>query len=174
MAADVAAFVHKHGLKRPTLIGHSMGAKTAMGLALREPDLIESIIAVDNAPVDVRLESDFARYIQGMKKIDEAGVTKQAEADKILEPYEKVFLFLSPLNLLSTCQHLKGSLSPFVLFLLSPMSPNHQPSTCSPPLTSPRTPIPSSHKPIQIFPLLLSLFSLLPTEKQKNNTTRKY
>jgi len=102
MAADVAAFVRKHGLERPTLIGHSMGAKTAMALALREPDLIESIIAVDNAPVDVRLESDFARYIQGMKKIDNAGVTKQAEADKILEPYEKVFLlFLSFLPLLS-------------------------------------------------------------------------
>jgi len=101
MAADVAAFVREHHLKRPTLIGHSMGAKTAMALALHEPDLIESIIAVDNAPVDVRLESDFARYIQGMKKIDEAGVTKQAEADKILEPYEKVFFFLSFPPLLS-------------------------------------------------------------------------
>ncbi|KAK3378186.1 Alpha/Beta hydrolase protein [Podospora didyma] len=89
MAADVADFIREHGLKDPTLIGHSMGAKSAMALALREPELVANIVAVDNAPVDVRLESDFARYIQGMKKIDAADVTKQADADKILEPYEK-------------------------------------------------------------------------------------
>lgn len=63
-----------------------------MTLALKEPDLVANLIAVDNAPVDARLESDFARYIQGMKKIDEAGVTRQAQADKILEAYEKVLL----------------------------------------------------------------------------------
>ncbi|KAK3995666.1 Alpha/Beta hydrolase protein [Cladorrhinum sp. PSN332] len=89
MAADVADFIHQHDLKEPTLIGHSMGAKTAMALALSHPSLIQNIISVDNAPVDARLESDFARYIQGMKKIDEAAVSRQAEADKILEPYEK-------------------------------------------------------------------------------------
>ncbi|KAK0754815.1 Alpha/Beta hydrolase protein [Schizothecium vesticola] len=89
MAADVAEFIRHHGLKEPTLIGHSMGAKTAMTLALREPDLIASIVSVDNAPIDARLESDFARYIRGMKKIDEADVTRQAEADKILQPYEE-------------------------------------------------------------------------------------
>lgn len=61
-----------------------------MALALKEPDLVANLIAVDNAPIDVRLESDFARYIQGMKKIDEADVTRQVDADKILEPYEKV------------------------------------------------------------------------------------
>ncbi|GAB1314311.1 hypothetical protein MFIFM68171_04521 [Madurella fahalii] len=89
MAADVADFIREHGLKDPTLIGHSMGAKTAMTLALKEPDLVANLIAVDNAPIDARLESDFARYIQGMKKIDEADVARQADADKILEPYEK-------------------------------------------------------------------------------------
>jgi pimeloyl-ACP methyl ester carboxylesterase len=65
------------------------GAKTAMTLALHEPELIANLIAVDNAPVDAALGSDFAHYIQGMIKIDEAGVTRQVEADKILEPYEK-------------------------------------------------------------------------------------
>ncbi|EAQ86551.1 hypothetical protein CHGG_07804 [Chaetomium globosum CBS 148.51] len=88
MAADVADFIRQHGLKEPTLIGHSMGAKTAMTLALHSPDLVANLIAVDNAPVDARLGSDFGWYIQGMKKIDEAQVTRQAEADAILAPYE--------------------------------------------------------------------------------------
>jgi pimeloyl-ACP methyl ester carboxylesterase len=63
-----------------------------MTLALRSPELVHDIIAVDNAPVDAALESDFARYIQGMKKIEEAGVTRQAEADEILKDYEEALL----------------------------------------------------------------------------------
>lgn len=61
-----------------------------MAVALQDPSSIANIISVDNAPIDARIESDFARYIQGMKKIDAAGITRQSEADKILEPYEKV------------------------------------------------------------------------------------
>lgn len=64
------------------------GAKTAMTLALRSPDLVRDIVAVDNAPVDAALRSDFSKYIQAMKRIEAAGVTRQAEADKILAEYE--------------------------------------------------------------------------------------
>lgn len=69
------------------------GAKTAMTLALKEPDLICDVILVDNAPLDAALLSSFGKYIQGMKRIEEAGVTRQAEADKILQDYEEVWLF---------------------------------------------------------------------------------
>ncbi|KAH7393573.1 prolyl oligopeptidase-like protein [Cadophora sp. MPI-SDFR-AT-0126] len=89
MANDVEGFMEEHGLKEPTLIGHSMGAKTAMTLALRSPELIHDIISVDNAPVDVALMSSFAQYIQGMKKIEESEVTKQVDADQILKNYEE-------------------------------------------------------------------------------------
>ncbi|KAK0663993.1 Alpha/Beta hydrolase protein [Cercophora samala] len=88
MAADVGDFIKQHDLKDPCLIGHSMGAKAAMTLSLTSPSLISSLISVDNAPVDARLESDFARYIRGMKEIESSGVTKQSQADSILEPYE--------------------------------------------------------------------------------------
>jgi pimeloyl-ACP methyl ester carboxylesterase len=110
MAGDVAAFISQQGLKPVTLVGHSMydhvpvspqktsnspdhgnrGAKTAMTLALQSPDLVESLVAVDNAPVDAALTSDFAKYIQGMQKIQAANVTRQVEADEILRNYEEV------------------------------------------------------------------------------------
>jgi hypothetical protein len=61
-----------------------------MTLALRSPELIDDLVSVDNAPIDAALLSDFAKYIQGMRRIDDAGVTKQAEADKILQDYEEV------------------------------------------------------------------------------------
>ncbi|RAL60180.1 hypothetical protein DID88_000804 [Monilinia fructigena] len=76
--------LHGHGSRR-----HSMGAKTAMALALQSPEMVEDIVSVDNAPIDAALLSNFAKYIQGMKKIEEAGVSKQTEADKILQDYEE-------------------------------------------------------------------------------------
>ncbi|RQM04889.1 hypothetical protein DH86_00002675 [Scytalidium sp. 3C] len=90
MAEDVAHFIEQHRLTEPTLIGHSMGAKTAMTLALRSPDLIRDIVSVDNAPIDAALLGSFAKYIQGMKKIEQQGVTRQGEADRILAEYEEI------------------------------------------------------------------------------------
>lgn len=60
-----------------------------MTLALSKPDLISDFVAVDNAPVDAALGGPFARYVQGMRRIDAAGVTRQAEADAILKEYEE-------------------------------------------------------------------------------------
>ncbi|KAK1979701.1 Alpha/Beta hydrolase protein [Colletotrichum cereale] len=88
MADDIAGFIDQHGLEQPTIIGHSMGAKAAMTLALKSPELVQNIVAVDNAPVDAVLESSFSKYIQALKKIEAADVTRQAEADQILQDYE--------------------------------------------------------------------------------------
>lgn len=63
-----------------------------MTLALESPDLVKDIVAVDNAPVDAVLESGFGKYIQGMRRIESANITRQAEADQILKEYESVRL----------------------------------------------------------------------------------
>jgi pimeloyl-ACP methyl ester carboxylesterase len=68
-----------------------MGAKTAMVVALRSPEKVATLIAVDNAPVDAALKSDFATYIKGMRDVERAKPKKQAEADELLKPYAKVF-----------------------------------------------------------------------------------
>jgi pimeloyl-ACP methyl ester carboxylesterase len=89
LAEDVELFIKEHKLEKSTLIGHSMGAKTAMTVALRHKVPIANLIPVDNAPVDAALKSDFGKYVQGMKRIAEAGVTKQSDADAILKDYEE-------------------------------------------------------------------------------------
>ena len=61
-----------------------------MVLALQSSNLVGNLIPVDNAPVDAILKSDFGKYIQGMRKILEAGITNQAEADAILQQFEEV------------------------------------------------------------------------------------
>jgi len=60
-----------------------------MTLALRSPEIIHDIVSVDNAPLDAALLSSFGKYIQGMKKIEDAGVTRHTEADKILQDFEE-------------------------------------------------------------------------------------
>ncbi|KAL8843086.1 MAG: hypothetical protein Q9170_000216 [Blastenia crenularia] len=88
MADDVEEFIRDHDINLPGLIGHSMGAKVAMTVALRSPNLLSALISVDNAPVDATLKSDFRRYVHGMREVEEANVKKQTDADRILTKYE--------------------------------------------------------------------------------------
>jgi pimeloyl-ACP methyl ester carboxylesterase len=66
-----------------------MGAKTAMTLALKYPSLVKLLVSVDNAPVDAALLSDFPRYVRTMKEIETTGISKQSEADALLQNVEK-------------------------------------------------------------------------------------
>jgi len=86
----VSHFIDIHKLQNSTIIGHSMGAKTAMCVALSWPDKVANLIPVDNAPVDAALKSDFGTFVQGMREVANRQVTKQSEADEILKPYAKV------------------------------------------------------------------------------------
>ena len=61
-----------------------------MTVALRSPELVGALIPVDNAPVDAHLRSEFHKYVQGLREIEEARVKRQVEADDILRKYEDV------------------------------------------------------------------------------------
>lgn len=50
MAADVARFMAVRGLASARVIGHSMGGKTAMQLALHFPQRVEKLVVEDVAP----------------------------------------------------------------------------------------------------------------------------
>lgn len=65
-----------------------------MTLALRSPGMVKDVVAVDNAPVDAILSTDFAKYVRGMKKVEAAGVSSQKEADAIMAEFEEVCAFV--------------------------------------------------------------------------------
>jgi esterase len=50
LAADLADFIQTHHLARAQVLGHSMGGKVAMQLALLHPQLIDRLIVVDISP----------------------------------------------------------------------------------------------------------------------------
>jgi pimeloyl-ACP methyl ester carboxylesterase len=66
------------------LVGHSMGGKAAMVLALRHPELVERLCVVDVSPVAYRSRSEFAGYIEAMQALDLTTLERRAEADAAL------------------------------------------------------------------------------------------
>lgn len=66
-----------------------MGAKIAMTLALRHPSMVKLLVSVDNAPVDASISSEFPRYVRCMKEIENAALSKQSEADAMLQAVEE-------------------------------------------------------------------------------------
>ena len=50
MAEDLFHFMESHFMFEAFVLGHSMGGKTAMQMALLEPDMVQKVIVVDIAP----------------------------------------------------------------------------------------------------------------------------
>jgi len=69
-----------------TVVGHSLGGKVAMVLALHRPDLVRRLVAVDIAPISYSGLSSFADYVRGMRGLDLSRLTSRAEADAALVP----------------------------------------------------------------------------------------
>jgi len=53
MAADLEEFTKEHHLEKPIFMGHSLGGRGAMALALTKPELIGKLIVVDISPNNV-------------------------------------------------------------------------------------------------------------------------
>jgi pimeloyl-ACP methyl ester carboxylesterase len=69
------------------VVGHSMGGKVAMALALLRPELVERLCVVDVSPVPTESMSSFAGYVRGMRAIDLAHLPDRATAEARLVPY---------------------------------------------------------------------------------------
>ncbi len=87
IAADVARYIETHGLGAPTVVGHSMGGKAAMALALDAPERVGRLIVADIAPVAYERSgrASFLDYIEAMAALDLATITRRADADRALE-----------------------------------------------------------------------------------------
>ena len=66
------------------LIGHSMGGKIAMLVALRHPELVERLCVVDVSPVQYHHTDEFRGYIEAMQGLDLARLERRGDADEAL------------------------------------------------------------------------------------------
>ncbi|SMP25518.1 alpha/beta fold hydrolase [Shimia sagamensis] len=84
MAADLAEVIQAQG-KPMDVLGHSMGGKAAMVLALTQPELVNRLIVADIAPV--AYSHDQNQNIQAMRAVDLSKVTKRSDATAQLAQY---------------------------------------------------------------------------------------
>ncbi|MBL4615472.1 MAG: alpha/beta fold hydrolase [Magnetovibrio sp.] len=82
MAQDVAALIERLELGPCTMIGHSMGGKTAMMLALSRPELIRRLVVVDIAPVE--RETGFSTYIDAMAEVPLCACESRSDVEEHL------------------------------------------------------------------------------------------
>jgi len=79
MANDVTRFMDKHNLATAHVLGHSMGGKTAMQLALHHPDRVAKLVVVDMSPRAAGPR--FARLLQALRALEPARLQSRQEAD---------------------------------------------------------------------------------------------
>ncbi len=83
MAADVLALMDKLGLEKAYILGHSMGGKVAMQLALNHAGRVEKLIVADIAPVEYGHGHD--EVLAALYAVQNAGgAASRKEADTIM------------------------------------------------------------------------------------------
>jgi esterase len=82
MAADVRDTLDAHGLDAATVLGHSLGGKTAMELALSAPERVSGLVAVDIAPIAYDRRHD--QELEALHELDLSAVRSRGDADAAL------------------------------------------------------------------------------------------
>jgi pimeloyl-ACP methyl ester carboxylesterase len=83
MAGDLAEVIESEGVPFD-VVGHSMGGKAAMMLALTRPDLVNRLVVADIAPVAYGHSN--RHLVRAMEGLDLTGLSQRGEADRRLEP----------------------------------------------------------------------------------------
>jgi esterase len=98
LAADLAGVIAARDGGAMDVLGHSMGGKAAMWLALSHPDLVSRLVVADIAPVTYGHSQ--SHLIRAMRGMDLSGLSDRREADARLarnvdDPSVRAFLLQS-------------------------------------------------------------------------------
>lgn len=86
MSDAVGAYLSRHFGDQPVaLVGHSLGGKVAMQLALSNPQQVQALVAADIAPVEYT--GSHANVFDAIAAVQEAAPTKRSAAGVIMEPH---------------------------------------------------------------------------------------
>jgi len=83
MADDVFQFISEQDLGDISIVGHSMGGKVAMQMALRHPERIKSLVVIDIAPV--QYQHGFDDLINSLDALPLDRISSRQEADDYLK-----------------------------------------------------------------------------------------
>src|SRR5882762_4077982 len=86
LTEDLEEFIAENKIEKAHIIGNSMGGKTAMNFAVKNPKAVDRLIVVDIVPKKYVVRHD--RLIDGMKAIPLAETTSRAGAEAAMAGYE--------------------------------------------------------------------------------------
>ncbi len=95
LANDIADFMNQNWIYNANIIGHSMGGKIAMQLALDFPELVHKLVVVDIAPK--KYVGNHQPLFDAMLQLDLKSLKNRKEADLLLKskiPNDSIRLFL--------------------------------------------------------------------------------
>ena len=87
LAEDVINYCDHHKLSEVYIIGHSMGGKTAMNLAILAPQLLKAFIVADIAPK--KYVPHHQQLLNGLAQLDFTLISNRSEASLRLSPFVK-------------------------------------------------------------------------------------
>ncbi|MGX1928844.1 alpha/beta fold hydrolase [Flagellimonas sp. 2504JD4-2] len=85
LSADVLRYMNHHQIDAASLIGHSMGGKTVMQLAVTEPERISKLLVADISPK--YYPPHHQPIVDALGKLDFSVITSRKEADEVLSNY---------------------------------------------------------------------------------------
>lgn len=97
MADAVAGAIRRSGSDRVTLVGHSMGGKVAMLVALGHRDLVSRLCVIDISPQGRGVSAQFGPLLAALRSLDLEALKSRTEADEILArtiPQKRIRSFL--------------------------------------------------------------------------------
>ncbi|PKP04021.1 MAG: alpha/beta hydrolase [Bacteroidetes bacterium HGW-Bacteroidetes-9] len=97
MADDLLEFIEEHQLKKPMIIGHSMGGKVAMTFTLEHPEMVEKLVVVDISPRKYPGRNVHFDMISAMMSVNFEAVSSRQEVESLLEqsiPNKRIRLFV--------------------------------------------------------------------------------
>ena len=97
MAQDVLAWMDGEGIDAVRILGHSLGGKVAMQLALSAPERVQALAVADIAPVDYGVSEEHQRILDALHAVDLKKIQSRSDAEAILSTFIKergVRLFL--------------------------------------------------------------------------------
>ena len=86
MAGDVLETLDAINVDMVHILGHSLGGKIAMQLALNHPQMISKLVVADIAPV--RYRQTHSDVLDGLIALENAKIRSRREADEILSSFE--------------------------------------------------------------------------------------
>lgn len=85
MASDIVELMVTLNIEKAHIVGHSMGGKVAMQLALTHPELVDKLVVLDIAPVSY--PARHTQILAALNIIKNADISDRKQADLLMQPY---------------------------------------------------------------------------------------